>query len=241
MIEILIVLLVFSTAIIVGINTASKSTQYLQRLRQQTIALNIAREGIEAMYNIRDTNRRRWSSQADQCWLKVNPMVDEGNPGCENDTWISRGHRYLTDENEWDQAYFKLTFQQTEPNEKKWDSKYWVRENNLYTNLNKGNPIVYKVHNINGEWISHKEFLQLNLDEKNKENKAEWEFHRFIRIQGLYPKDGNQSLLLNCQDGEQWSCWDSSAKELRFCSTVVYTRPYQGIVNLCAIMTNFQE
>lgn len=95
MIEILIVLLVFSTAIIVGINTASKSTQYLQRLRQQTIALNIAREGIEAMYNIRDTNRRRWSSQADQCWLKVNPMVDEGNPGCENDTWISRGHRTL--------------------------------------------------------------------------------------------------------------------------------------------------
>ncbi len=77
MVEVIIVLRVFSTALIIGINAVNNSSRYLNRLRQQTIALNIAREGIESMYQIRDTNRRRRSSQKDQCRLKADPLSDE--------------------------------------------------------------------------------------------------------------------------------------------------------------------
>lgn len=77
MIEVLIVIAIFSTSIIMSIDNSNKSSQQVKRLRQQTIALNLAREGMETMYNIRDTNRRSRSSQKDQCWLKANPTEDE--------------------------------------------------------------------------------------------------------------------------------------------------------------------
>lgn len=76
MIEVVIVLRVFSTALIIGINAVNSSSRYLNRLRQQTIALNIAREGLESMYQIRDSNWRRRSSQKDQCRLKTDPLTN---------------------------------------------------------------------------------------------------------------------------------------------------------------------
>lgn len=47
------------------------------------------------MYNIRNTNWRRRSDSRDKCWLKANPMVDEGNPGCEDDKRFSDIDEYI--------------------------------------------------------------------------------------------------------------------------------------------------
>ena len=79
MIEIIVVLLVLSTALITIISGISTTIRYVSEMRQRTIALNLAKEGIEAVYNIRNTNWRRWSANRDACWLKINPMADEGN------------------------------------------------------------------------------------------------------------------------------------------------------------------
>ena len=75
-----------------GIN---KTTTYISETAQRTIALNLAKEGIEAMYNIRNTNWRRRSDSRDKCWLKANPMVDEGNTGCEDDKRFSDIDDYI--------------------------------------------------------------------------------------------------------------------------------------------------
>lgn len=79
MIEIIIVLAMISTALISIISGVTNTVRYISEMRQRTIALNLAKEGIEAVYNIRNTNWRKRSANRDACWLKVNPMVDEGN------------------------------------------------------------------------------------------------------------------------------------------------------------------
>lgn len=88
LIEILVVVFVFSMGVIVIMQGINKTTSYISETAQRTIALNLAKEGLEAMYNIRNTNWRRRSDSRDKCWLKVDPMVDEGNDGCANDRWF---------------------------------------------------------------------------------------------------------------------------------------------------------
>lgn len=94
MVEIILILVIISTALITIISGVTKTTRYISEMRQRTIALNLAKEGIEAVYNIRDTNWRRRSANRDECWLKANPMIDEGGDGCENDTLFGGGSRY---------------------------------------------------------------------------------------------------------------------------------------------------
>lgn len=70
--------------IIVAVHEVDKS-------KNEIIALNLAREGIEAVYQIRNTNRMRWSGKRDQCWLKREPLFDRGNLWCQDDEWIGKG------------------------------------------------------------------------------------------------------------------------------------------------------
>lgn len=88
MAELLIIVVVISTSLITILMGITKTTSYISEMRQKTIAMNLAKEGIESVYNIRNTNWRRRSASKDACWLKVVPMVDEGNPGCEDDSWM---------------------------------------------------------------------------------------------------------------------------------------------------------
>lgn len=88
MVEVLIIVVIISTSLITILMGITKTTSYISEMRQRTIAMNLAKEGIESVYNIRDTNWRRRSASKDTCWLKVVPMIDEGNPGCEDDAWM---------------------------------------------------------------------------------------------------------------------------------------------------------
>ena len=48
-------------------------------MRQKVTALNLAKEGVEVMYNIRDTNWRRRDSKKDLTWLKNDPLTIGNN------------------------------------------------------------------------------------------------------------------------------------------------------------------
>jgi len=81
-----IVIGVSLSAIIVSLNNGMS---FMQKTREKTIAINLAREGIEAMYQIRDTNRYRRAGKKEGCRLKKNPLVDEGGNGdCSDDIRI---------------------------------------------------------------------------------------------------------------------------------------------------------
>ena len=76
LIELVIALTLFSFVIVGIIFAVYKSYTYVQASKLQLIAVNLTREGVEAVYNIRDTNWRKYSGEKDKCWLKVNPYSD---------------------------------------------------------------------------------------------------------------------------------------------------------------------
>ena len=265
MVEIILILVIIATALITIIQGISKTTQYISEMRQRTIALNLAKEGIEAVYNIRDTNWRRRSANRDQCWLKANPMIDEGGDGCENDLWLWQGRYALFRTSEWNSNYYMLEqcegpgvsnsirsngIEQIANRVKKPEA---LKNRIQYlTDLlsypedpsDKTNPRNYLLHSINGERVDHQNFNKLSDSEKQKEEVSLGRYRRFITWDWLYNKDyydNNPTELLGCKGYKEKKCISSDAKEFRFCSTVIYSSPYQGIVNLCAIMTNFVE
>lgn len=71
LVEMLIVIFVVSVGLIVIIQGMASSHRYISETAQRTIALNLAKEGIEVVYNLRNTNRRRFSDKKDQCWLSI--------------------------------------------------------------------------------------------------------------------------------------------------------------------------
>lgn len=75
--EILIIVIVISVGLLAIISLLTYGINYVQKSRQKIISINLAREGIEAMYQIRDTNRQRWAGMKESCRLKTNPLVDE--------------------------------------------------------------------------------------------------------------------------------------------------------------------
>ncbi len=268
LIEILVVVFVFSMGVIVIMQGINKTTSYISETAQRTIALNLAKEGLEAMYNIRNTNWRRRSDSRDKCWLKVNPMVDEGNDGCANDRWFWWFDRYYIEKDEQHQNYYVVPINwdtRTSPVGPRWpnglayeaeffnssarlDGQLALLDNTIRAkNPNDGHR-KYAVHFLDGERISHEEFLRIIARDPasaQRESKQYWTYWRFVTVGGLYDKNNvdYQNAGLVCKNwlDDSGKCWDSSPKELRFCSIVLYTSPYRGITKVCSIMTNFMK
>lgn len=251
MVEIILILVIIATALITIIQGISKTTQYISEMRQRTIALNLAKEGIEAVYNIRDTNWRRRSANRDQCWLKANPMIDEWGDGCENDTLFGGGSRYAiisTGETNYyalkrvsngaDDARAMNESKNLVKDHKKLQQQIksmtqWVRQNG-----DSDPHWNFRLHFVEGQWVDHSKFLELQKNGKT-ESLSQGIYRRWIAGWWIHSKEtGN---FIKCITEQNPECKDASAKEFRFCSTVIYSSPYQGIVNLCAIMTNFVE
>jgi len=108
--EILLMVVIISVSLVAIIVALNNGMTFIQKTREKTIAINLAREGIEAMYQMRDTNRYRRAGQKENCWLKRNPLIDEGDDGnCGNDTWIKTGNYILQTASTGGQNYFMLT------------------------------------------------------------------------------------------------------------------------------------
>lgn len=250
MVEIILILVIIATALITIIQGISKTTQYISEMRQRTIALNLAKEGIEAVYNIRDTNWRRRSANRDECWLKANPMIDEGGDGCENDTLFGGGSRYaIISTGEPNYYAIKRVSNEVDDARAMDESKNLV---NNYTKLwqqikdiikqtqnNDSDPHWnFRMHFVEGQRIDHDKFLELQKKGKT-EALNQGIYRRWIAGWWIHSKE--TGTFIKCITEQYPECKDASAKEFRFCSTVIYSSPYQGIVNLCAIMTNFVE
>ena len=63
-------------------------------MAQKTIALNLAKEGIEAVYNLRNSNWRKWSDKKNECRLVSSPL-SETTQNCEQLSWLQTGTQYV--------------------------------------------------------------------------------------------------------------------------------------------------
>jgi Tfp pilus assembly protein PilV len=60
---------VISVALVSILSMLRVAISYTNKTRQETIAINLARESMEAVYNRRNTNRLKWSGEKDKYWL----------------------------------------------------------------------------------------------------------------------------------------------------------------------------
>lgn len=197
------------------------------------VAVNLAREGIESMYQIRDTNRQRRSSSRDRCWLKQNSLIDEvpvpGDEWCELwDKRLGSGNYIIVSSTTWDQTYLQAvsinwpSLDIYDKNVSTWDLEYSLC--------------------FSGEWYPCP-----------WEAYTWWEWKYFRQIIGkwLFLKDSPIAWweYMECENGSDivWSspqldCGDSMAKEYRFCSRVEYFNGKSvSDVEICSLMTNFLE
>lgn len=203
--------------------------KYVQKTRQKVVALNLAREWMEAVYQIRDTNRTRRAGVKDACWLKINPLVDDyepfiwTTPSCTNDIRFTSGSYVLQRLTTGGQEYLALTGP--------WSpidiSSF------LTTDTTK-----FSLCQQSGYWDSCMWEVS---------STSEGKYFREIEWLWLYLKDVSLAWWswIVCTwwttDYEtDTSCSNNTAKEFRFCSRVVYIGDGTGEVKLCGVITNFK-
>ena len=211
--EILVIVIVISVGILSIISLLTYGINFIQKSRQKVIAINLAREWIEAVYQIRDTNRQRRAGMKEECWLKIDPLEDERTPWCTDDTRMQSGFYILQPHTVSDQQYFLLTG----------FSSLGLADNALQYSLCFSHWSRISCPGLTG--VS-----------------SEGRYFREIQWYGLWAKDSSVTwwTYLPCTNGEDTDCGTTSAKEFRFCSRVMYMWYGTGSVELCGVLTNFK-
>lgn len=215
--EILIIIIVISVGLLSVVVVLTNGMKYVQKTRQKVVALNLAREWMEAIYQIRDTNWTRRAWVKDACWLKINPLLDEWTQRCNDDPRFTSGVYVLQRLSTWGQEYFALT-------------------GPMLTWINLANGIE------NNSWFSlcqHPGYWDSCIGQIAET--SEGTYFREIEWIWLYLKDSVNSWwdLISCPWWTTPDCWTASAKEFRFCSRVVYIGDSTGEVKFCGVITNF--
>lgn len=226
LIEMMIVAVIISVWILWIVNVIDYWLKFVWNIRQEVIATNLAREWIEWVFNIRDTNWTRWSGRRDECWLLKDPLWEDS--GCQNKDRIQEWYYYLSWATAWNQKYNKLNKISNESDDKL-DLSDWLNWNN-----NQEYALCQS-----SRWQRHP------CPNANQQEQVtwEWRYFRMIEVKWLYNKEDWTSL--DCEDWEDGDgsvdCWDSTPKELRFCSVVKYMWDHEWEVKLCSAITNFRN
>lgn len=219
-IEIIIVVLLISGGLLTVVDALKNSSIYLQKTRQKIIAINLAREGMEQVMNIRNTNRQKRAGQKEQTRLKTNPFVDEWPAWLENDPRFGSGNYImLSNTTGWQQYFYASGI-----------------SNNLDITLgysDTGNR-QYSLCESGGIWRPCPGLQPVS---------KEWYYFRRIQWYWTFQKETTTpgGIYLNCLNGSSSPCGDNTAKEFRFCSVVEYIGNSLGKVELCSVITNFKE
>ena len=240
-------------AVFVVLNSWFKT---VSQARWQVIAINLAREGMEMMFNIRDTNLIRRAGKKDECRLNTNTIspptpIDQ----CENGVWLSKYPVW---------SPIKVTPHSWGAIVAETPGFFWANPLDIfgwsYFNPRFSmclNTVTQKfeqcVINPNDTtlcytrqpWWWDLPCAWLNLTP----NTSFGRFYRMISSQWMYDKDpsvtwGNLIVCDNWADTYWWwiPCWWPQAKEFRFCSEVQYIiDEAKRKVTLCSLITNFDE
>jgi len=199
------------------------SIKNIDKIRQDTVATNLAREWVEVVQQIRNTNRLKSFWSKDSCWLKKDPLGDDGN--CSDDDWIGTWSYIFFQNLTWWQKYFLMS----------WSYNSWLDLSYFDEWIDDVFSLCYNSSGLRYHcpWITNP--------------RSEWFFFREIKWIWLYQKDVDIEwwVLLDCKNWSSSSngisCWSSNAKEYRFCSNVEYFKEKNQKVELCSIITNFEK
>lgn len=216
--------------IILAIN---RSYVFMNNTRLQVRATNFAREWVEMMFNLRDTNRRKYSWKKDEIWDCVT-FRDNGT--CENHmTW---GAYLLVEESSENDTYIKLNrlnlsvgnIDELYSDEWFWNSTYDSIRNDAKITFTWSYP--YLSQSYDDSWDRTWHIVVWDIQELLW---GEADFYRLVRIYGVYDKN-TTSASIPATNTSNWS-----PVELRFCVKVFYRTNAPHTSELCSIMTNFEE
>jgi len=224
LIEIVIIIFLISVGLTWILYSLNRGLWFVQQSRETVLAINMAREGMEQVFNIRDTNWRRWEWVKESCWLKVDPLdsSESNSDTCVDDEWMQSWSYVLLSKDVFGQKYFAMSGENTALD--LWDG----------IDLS---DLQYSLCEISGSWKSCPWQPPLS---------KEWKYFREVVWKWLYRKDVSESggKYISCEnwedtDDDSNDCGDVRAKEFRFCVRVAYIWKRTSSVELCSMMTNF--
>lgn len=232
--EVLSVCVVFAIMILAIIWAISRAYSFMGNIRLKVRATNFAREWIEMMYNIRDTNRRKCSWKKDANWLYIGTWWSNCNPGTNSFTgWLYSLKEWVS--SSWDRYIYAEKFEVS-----------WGEDpEDIYDSVRKSSgvesaKIQFTWSYMYSSWVYEGGNRVLKEGTWDMETLlwGETDFYRLVRVYGVYCKSGdNPNQLVNsstCKD-------DSDPKEIRFCVKVFYKWNWEHTSELCSIMTNFEK
>lgn len=214
LVEVIIALTLFSFVIVGVIFAVTRAYRYVENSKMQVMAVNLAREWIEMIYAIRDTNRRKYSWDKDRYWLKADPFWT-------STALMSEGYYTLDMKLYSGQQYPSLTKR--------------TATAALYTDISPYLSSTASTFQVSFTWEYHSGNV-------NQLMSNEADFYRIIYIAGLYDKSsGNtkDTKLTSCVN--VGNCATVTPKELRFCVKVFAVNTHVAQAEICSMMTNFKE
>ena len=236
LVEVILVTSVFAIVVVWIILAINRSFIFIDNTRLSVRAANFAREWMEMMYNLRDTNWRKHSWNRDKYWLSV----WEWNSKFEKWIYILKEGKIDPDCSE-SKSCGKYIYAQklnntTAPqcnDDKFYSDSFWDSDCDSFRNKAK----------LSFTW----EYSYYELEEGEEVLNTwsiqdvliwEWlEFYRIVRVFGIYKKDvENEITEVSNVQLEDWT-----PAEMRFCVKVFYRSTGKHSTELCGIMTNFME
>ncbi|MDR0606906.1 MAG: prepilin-type N-terminal cleavage/methylation domain-containing protein [Candidatus Peribacteria bacterium] len=213
LIETLVALTLFSFVITGVFMAVNRAYAFVQQAKLNVIAMNLTREGVEMMYNIRDTNWKRRAGVKEDNWLRRNTFGDVDG--------FQEGQLHVLF---WGQTGTQM-YATTKiiENCDKYDASVLDFINNNDCTRDTILSFSGKVL-LSGVWTSVSDLME-----------QEGKFYRVTKVIGLYNKRGDDANITT--DNSCKGC----PKELRFCVKTFYAGVYFGAAELCSVMTNFRE
>ncbi len=226
--ETLIVASLFAVMVLWIIFWINRAFAFMNNTRVLVRATNFAREWVEMVYNLRDTNRRKCSGERDKTRLYV-----WGSKDCKDIGSADMLNPWIYTIKEWkngDDTYIYAEYLT-------WDSDHnfyeveWFFDSSNSSDRNKSRIIFSWEYS----YYSGGTIATWNMEDLLEGSGIE--FYRVLRVFGIYCKNSDNPDDISCLGYD-----DTDPKELRFCVKVFYTyNGWRHSTELCSIMTNFME
>lgn len=218
--ETIIVCTIFAIMVVWIILWINRAFLFMNNTRVLVRATNFAREWVEMVYNIRDTNRRKNS------WEKDKHRMEAGTGTELLKQWIYVIKEWMTWAND---SYIYAEYLT-------WNTDFYDDMDVFFNDDNDRNK-----SKISFPW-TYSYYSWGKIETWNLEDLLGWsgiEFYRILRVYGIFKKDVNEP---NKEITDSSDLTKSNPKELRFCVKVFYEfNGWHHASELCSIMTNFME
>ena len=231
LVEVVIACSIFAIIVVWIILAINRSFAFMNNTKLSIRATNFAREWVELMYTIRDTNWRRQSWNRDSYWLNRGTLDANGklSPGNDIAKWIYVLKEWeIKDHNTVLNKYIYVDKINLPVDDAVFysDDGFWDANSSYRDQARLGFNWTYSYYELTGATPERKEMTGYINDLLVESG---LEFYRIVRVYWIYCKN-----TASCPN-------PSDPKEMRFCVKVFYRWNWKHSKELCSIMTNFME